>query len=287
MTDADDPLVSLQARLDATEDHFIQQAIVDELTLSLRAATRRVQDADAAHREACAALGKPEQVLAELDEEIERVTGQAAEWGGKLSSLRTEDRVEARVRFQAWNDELDKLKEKRDQAERDLQPYFDARNKAEADLEQAKGAELSLGYAMVTPYESRVAQGTRAYITLRQPRLGYVLLAGDQSHREWEPAVAQLEEWCLSSAFRTDHLVGNAEAMAAAMTAEMADASDVVAPAPSAQEVMAADAYKVQNELMPPSRIDDYRGARPPVPRTAPVRDYMEYRSPLRSPGAR
>ena len=278
MTDPGDDLVSLYARLEAVADKAIKQAIVDELAFSLSGASRAVEAADAAHREACAALGKPEQLLAGLDEEIGRVTGRCAEWQAKLSSLTAEDRVEARVRFAAWSDELDKLKEKRDQAERDLQPYYDVRNNAAADLELAEGARLSVASAMSKPYESRVAQGTRAYITLRQPRLTYVLLAGDPSHAEWEPAISQLEEMCLRSAYRTDHLIGNAEAMARAMTAEMADAASTpFAPSPNAADVMAADMVKLANETAPPSRIEDHRRPGSAVPR----RDYM------RLPGSR
>lgn len=39
------------------------------------------------------------------------MTGQAAGWQEKLTSLRAEDRVEARVRFQAWHEELDRLRD--------------------------------------------------------------------------------------------------------------------------------------------------------------------------------
>jgi hypothetical protein len=259
------------ARAMAAEEKAIKQLIVDELAEALPALERAEEDAAAVVRETCTALGMPEKQLADLDAEIERVTGKAAGWQERLSALRTEDRVEARVRFAAWSDELDKLKEKRDQAERDLQPYYDARNKATADLGLVQGAKRGLCYAMLTPYESPVGQGTRAYVGFRSPRLAYVLLAGDQAHPEWECAIAQLEEMCLRSAYRTDHLPSNAEQAARAITAEMADASSYVPPAPNAQEILAADAVKLANDFMPPSHIDDYRNS--PAP---PRRDYMQ-----------
>ena len=264
----------------AATDRAIMQLIVNELAEAMPALDAAEDQAAAALREALTALGKPQSLLAGFDAEIDRVTGQCAEWQGRLSSLLVEDRVEARVRFQAWNDELDKLKEQRDQAERDLEPYRAAMNKARGDLELVQGAKRGLAWAMVTPYESPVGQGTKAYVSYRMPRLAYVLLAGDPSHREWEPAISQLEEMCLRSAYRTDHLPSNAEQMARAMTAAMPDAASApFAPSPNAQEVMAADMVKLANEVAPPSKIDDYRG---PGPRRAvPDRPYM------RLPGAR
>ncbi len=271
MTDTSEEHLADLAKAMAGEDRAIRQLIVDELAEAMPALEHAEEEAAAALREACTALGKPEQLLAELDEEIGRVTGQAAEWQAKLSSLKTEDRVEARVRFQAWSDELDKLKEKRDQAERDLQPYYDARNKASGDLELVQGALRGLVFAMLTPYESRVGQGTRAYVAYRQPRLSYVLLAGDRDHPEWECAIAQLEEMCLRSAYRTDHLPSNAEQAARAITAGMADAASApYAASPNAADVMAADVVKLINESMPPSRIEDHRNT------PSPPRSYMQ-----------
>jgi len=262
------------AKAMAALEKATQQLIVDELAGAMPALDAAEDQAAAALREACTALGKPEQVLAGLEEEIGRVTGQCAGWQAKLSSLKTEDRVEARVRFQAWSEELDGLREKRDQAERDLQPYYAARNKAMADLELVVGAKRGLVFAMFTPYESRVGQGTAAYVAYRMPRLAYVLLAADQSHPEWECAIAQMDEMAMRSAYRTDHLPSNAEQAARAISAQMADASSYVPPVPNAQEVLAADAVKVFNDSLPPSRIEDHR--KPGPPRDVPVRDWMQ-----------
>ena len=267
---AEEHLADLAKAMAALEKAAMQ-LIVDELAEALPALERAEEDAAAALREACAALGKPEQLRADLDEEIGRVTGQCADWQAKLSSLAVEDRVEARVRFQAWSDELGKLKEKRDQAERDLQPYYDARNKASADLELVQGATRGLFYAMLNPYESKVGQGTKAYVAYRMPRLAFVLLSGDPGHPEWDCAIAQMDEFAMRSAYRTDHLPSNAEQEARAIAAQMADASSYVPPALNAREVMAADALKVFNDSQPPSRIDDYRNTPRP-----PRRDYMQ-----------
>lgn len=248
------------------------QLIVDELAELVPGLEATEDQAAAAVREACTAVGKPEQVLADLDAEVGRVTGQCAEWQGKLSSLRAEDRVEARVRYRAWSDELDKLKAQRDQAERDLQPYYAARNKARADLELVNGAKRGLAYAMALPYQSAVAQGTKAYITYRMPRLAYVLLAGDRSHPEWGCAVTQLAE--------LQALVEQTPAEAAAMmTAAMADASNAVAdPGPSAADVVKQFEAEVENMGLQqhPSEISDYRDPRTAVPRNPPERPWMQ-----------
>lgn len=281
MTGTGEHLADL-ARAWAAEDKAVRQLIADELGEAWPAIEAAEDQAAAALREACTALGKPVQLLAGLDAEAERVTGKCAEWQGKLSSLRTEERVEARRELAAWSEELAQLREKRDQAERDLQPYYDARNKARGDLELVQGAKRGLAWAIVAPYESPVGRGTKAYISWRQPRLAYVLLAGDPGHPEWECAVAQLEEMCLRSAYRTDHLPSNAEEAARAMVAEMADASATLADAPSGVEVMAADALKIANGAIPPSRIEDHRNT-PAPPRNPAPREWMSL--PGRSAG--
>ena len=67
------------------------------------------------------------------------------------------------------------------------------------------------------------------------------------------------------------NLVFDAAKAAAAMRSEMADAASAeLAPAPNAQEVMAADLVKLTNDSAPPSRIDDYRHPGPPR------RDWMQ-----------
>ena len=263
MTDTSEEHLADLAKAMAALEKAAMQLIVDELAEALPALDHAEEEAAAALREACAALGKPRQLLAKLDEEIGQVTGKASEWKQKLSSLRAEDRVEARVRFQAWNDELDKLNEKRDQAERDLQPYFDARNKASGDLELVQGAKRGLIYAMLTPYESRVGQGTKAYVAYRQPRLAHVLLSGRRDHPEWEPAVVELEE--------LNKIVQTPEQAWQAMTAQMSDeVGTPLEPVPSGREVLAMDAVKIGNESLPPSRIEDHRNTPPPP------REYMQ-----------
>jgi hypothetical protein len=261
----------------AAVDRATMQLIVDELAEAMPALEEEQRKAAESLREACAALRKPEQLLAELDEELGRVTGQAAEWQGRLSSLRAEDRVEARVRFQAWSEELDRLREKRVFADQDLQPYYDARTKTQAGLELAQSAKRGLVWAMIAPFESAAGQGTTAYVAYRMPRLSYVLLAGDRDHPEWDVALAELEELCLRSAYRTDHLPSNAEQMARSMTAQMPDAAASMAdPVPSAVDVIASDAVAVANAgvSVGKSVIEDHRRT-PAPPRIVPQRDYM------------
>lgn len=270
MTDAGREHLADWAKALAALEKATMQLIIDELAELMPGLKATEDQAAAALREACTALGKPEQLLADLDAEVGRVTGQCAEWQGKLSSLRAEDRVEARVRFQAWSDELDKLKAQRDQAERDLEPYYAARNKARADLELVNGALRGLAYAMAMPYESRVGQATKAYINHRQPRLTYVLLAGDRSHPEWECAVTELEE--------LQRVVEQTPAEAAAMmTAAMADASATIDPGPNAADIMAQTDAEMANLALQksPTRIDDYRSG-PAVPRNERVESYRQ-----------
>ncbi len=276
------------AELQAAEERAVKQCIVDELAEAMPALQAAADQAEAAIREACTALGEPEKRLADLEAEIEDATGRAAEWQGKLSSLKAEDRVEARVRFQAWNEELDRLREKRDQAERDLQPYYQARSKAEADLELAQGAQRGLAWTIVRPYESPVAQGTKAYLAFRAPRLSFVLLAGDRAHPEWDAAVAQLDQDATAAGFRLDRSP-DAEREARAMTAEMSDAASTpFAPSPSGQDVMAMDKAMLANDALQqsPTRIDDFRNPRTAPPRNTMVEEYRQVQS-LRDLGLR
>jgi hypothetical protein len=123
---------------------------------------------------------------------------------------------------------------------------------------------------MLDPFGSPLAQGTGAYTSFRALHLAPVLMRNDRESPEWPMAIAQMDELAMRSAYRTDHLPSNAEQAARAMTSAMPDASTVVAPAPNAAEVMAADALKIANAAMPASKIEDFRNT-PAPPRNLVV----------------
>jgi hypothetical protein len=106
----------------AEVDRWTHQLIADELGELWPALDQAEEDAAERLRVAAEALEVPQAAIDALTVEIDRVTGQCAEWQARLSSDQIEDRVEARVRFQAWNDELDKLKARRDFAESEMLP---------------------------------------------------------------------------------------------------------------------------------------------------------------------
>jgi hypothetical protein len=271
VSDVEQHLANLAAAR-AEADKWTQQLIVDELADLLPGLDAAEDQAAAALREACAALGKPQQRLAALDAEVERVTGQCAGWEAKLSAVRIEDRVEARVRFQAWNAELDRLKAEQEQAGQDLHPYLEARRKARENVELVQGARRGVAWAMAAPFVSPVAQGTRSYVGYRMPHLAHVILKGDQDDPEFEPAVTQLEELCGRLGWTIDRTSAEAQRIKRHWD-EVYAAASPAETVPTGQEVMAElhaeMAVSAANKALGPSRIEDHR-------QPAPPRDYMD-----------
>ena len=98
---------------------------------------------------------------------------------------------------------------------------------------------------MVDPF-GPLGQQTEAYEAYRLPQLFPVLLLRDRESREWDRAMEELEFLVERLGF---NLVFDAAKAAAAMRSEMADAASAeLAPAPYAQDVMAADPAKFAND---------------------------------------
>jgi len=218
-----------------------------ELGELLTALEAREDQAAAALREATEALTGPEAGLAAIDEETaatdrERLARLAS---AEDLSLDADKRGLARAQLGEWEADLTRLRQKRDWAEAAMQPLVQARDQARMVLAQIQGAKRGVMWAQLNPFTSPVAQATKAYIGHRQPFLNLVLLKNDRSDPEWEAAISEVEECCLRSAYRTDHLPSEAEQMARAMTASMADAtSEPPPPAPSGRDVMKA--YEIE-----------------------------------------
>jgi hypothetical protein len=290
-----DPEAHLRALADALAetDRCIRQLVADELGELWPALDQAEEQAAGNLRAAVEALEAPQAAINALSAEITRVEGQCSDWQSRLESDRIEDRVEARVRFQAWDDELDKLRQKRDFAEAEMLPLLAARTKCRGDMELAQGAKRGLAWAMIDPFGTAVGQGTRAYVAHRQVRLNHVLLAADRANPEWDCAVSELRELCMA-VMRAGHditadLPAFGELAFRSMTSAMTDASSAWGdPAPSAADVVAKDRVTVENAALAATRskIEDHRNTRP-VPRNAPVREFMKPPATVREMGLR
>jgi hypothetical protein len=282
VTDAvpvEDHLAEL-AKASAEVDKWSRQLIVDELAELMPGLEAAEESAAARLRDALEALKAPGAAIADLDAAIGRAETELASWRDQLEGGDVAARVDARRWIAEWETERDTLTARRDYAAAEMLPLADVRNRARADLELAQGAKTGLAFSMCIPFESPVGQATRAYIGYRQPRLAYVLLKGDSADPEWECAVAELRELCIS-AMRGGYNVAPdlpdpAAVAAAGIAAPMADAMATPPDAvPSMTEVLALDKARMEDLALQqqPSRIDDYRAPAPP--REVPDRPYM------------
>jgi len=266
------------------------QLELDERTAGLQAAH---DQANAALEAAEAALVDPVAQLAMLEEKIgaaeEKCSGlrqQVSELAGDDDDDDAPDKLAAaRMHLAEWEARVNRLRSKRDFAESGFQPLFEARTHAAEWVKVYKGAKLEVADAMTDPF-GPVGQSTDAYEAYRMPCLFPLLLLRDQESQEWDKAVQELEFLVRRLGYKLvfDAELAAAQAAQALRDSGMADASQYAEPIPSAQDVLTADAYKIRNESLPPSRIDDYRT--PAVPRTLPERDYMDVQR-LRDIGSR
>ena len=266
-----------QARADA--DAAVMCLIYLELGEVLTALDAREDQAAAALREASDALTAPQAAVDAIAAEIVKAEGRAAEWLAKLDPDKPADeRAQARIHFAEWDADITRLCQKRDWAEAEMQPLVERRDHARKVLADLQAAKQGVIRAQLNPFGSPVAQATQAYIGYRMPYLNLILIANDRESPEWETAIAELEECCLRSAYRTDHLIGHAEQQARAMTSAMADVStSPPPPAPSAVELGKQLEVEMENRRLAntPVHIEDYRH---PVPQRPPVqkRAFME-----------
>ena len=276
-------LMERLAKAEAEREAVVMGLIVLELQ-ELLTGLEASEDQAAAHlRETADALTGPLAVLASIEADIIAAEGKCNQWSALLSDETPPDkRARVRVFYEEWSREVTALKSRRDFAESGFQSAFEARDQARKVLTAVQAGKRAVVYAMLDPFGSSIAQGTQAYEAFRMPQLVPVLLANDRESPEWDKAVAELEELCLRSAYRTDHLPGEAEQMARAMTAAMtppdaALAEAVAGPVPSAGELKVLDAVARESARLDEARevVDDRRGA---VPVRQPVqqRSYME-----------
>jgi hypothetical protein len=252
---------------------------LDELQTALSA---HEDQAAAKLRETVGALADPQAGLDAVDTEIASADAKRAGLAGQLDDDDDDADPDAlalvRLRLQEWDRKLTRLRSKRDFAESGMQPLVEARDQSRKALADIQAAKKGLMWAMMNPFASPVAQATQAYIGCRQPYLNHVLLKNDRSDPEWETAVAELEECCLRSAYRTDNLPSEAQQAARAMTAAMADTTtSPPPPAPGMADIMKQTEAEMTNMALQksPTKIDDYRN-RPPVPRNARVEEYRQ-----------
>jgi hypothetical protein len=261
---------ALTAATNAVDD-AVKVLITDELS-ELRPGLEEAAEVAAERlREATSALMLSQQQLADIDDEIASAEASRADWAAQLDDLSAEKRVTARHWLTVWDAELDSLRGKRSQVSEALQPVIDERSKARDALAEAQDGLAWFGLNLLAPYTG-MGQLTEAY-RLWRVGIGHltpVLLAGDDSHPEWDAALEVLATCCLTSGYRTDDLPQEAEAIRRYWDGVRDAASSE--PAPTGQAVAATVKAELASAALDQVR-PEYRV------RTAPVaksRDYMQ-----------
>ncbi len=277
-----DELKCRLAGAQVAEEHAVRCLIVAELDECMVGIRADCDQAEAALEEAVEALVDPLAQLAVIEEKITAAERKSSDLRQRIDQLADDDDDDdapdrlaaARMHLAEWEARVTRLRSKRDFAESGFQPLFEARTRTETWVKALNGAKREFAKGMVDPF-GPFGQQTEAYKTYRMPQLFPLLLLRDRESREWDKAMEELE-------FLVDRLgyklMFDAEKAAQAMRSEMADAAaSELAPAPSAGDIMAMDVAGIVNAALQnsPSRIDDHRNT-PPVPRNAPVRDYMQ-----------
>lgn len=264
-------------------DRWTKQAIIDELAEAIPALTANEERAARNLRDAVAALELPQRELDALGDEVTRARVKAGEYRSRADDTRLETRVEARAMAHEYDAEITRLENKLQQARDAMQPFLDDRDAARAGLELARNARRALAYAMLLPFEG-LGQGTHAYIAYRQPYINHVLLKGDDRDPEWETAMTELRELCLSSGYRTDDLPADSEAYRNFWD-KIRDDANPPEPAPTGRQVHDAEIAALQSTAMnksvqSPSKIEDFR--RPPATQVARWRQVQRLSGEIR-----
>jgi len=123
-----------------------------------------------------------------------------------------ETRIEAHHWFTLWNEDLDRLEAKRDQAEKDAEVLRAAWVKARDEGLNAIMGKAVLVAAIANPLAHTMGQSTGSYAQFRRPQLWRVLAEGDESHPEWDQAVAHLKSLAVRAGFELTATTGSAEA---------------------------------------------------------------------------
>lgn len=194
-------------------------------------------------KQAIEALAGPEAVLAALSVELEDAQARYADFESQARSDDISARVSARAIEIAWRDEMAALREARQRAEQDLQPYVAARNQAKDDLAQASSLRQALEFNRAECPYLALGQKTGTYMTFRVDagHLSMILLAGDDSHPEYDVAVDWLRRLIIRSGIDAENLTRRSWRDYWSDVGWRGDVSRMTEPVPNAREVMAAD----------------------------------------------
>jgi hypothetical protein len=267
-----DELVQRLADAQAEAEAAVAGLIFLELDEILTGLSASEDQAAAELRHRVEALTGPRAELAEMDKGIVAAEGKCLQWSERISDPDPDERADARIRYQEWSAEIDRLRAERDQAERDQLPLVGAREEARTRLAVLQSAKRAVMYAQLHPFTSVLAKATKTYQSLRMPMLGPVLLRYDVDHPEWPQAELQLETWCRYAGFlpperdprpRVPEVM--ADGVMDAMSDPVSSMADVMNQTRAEFEAMAVDKQV--------SRIDDYRHG---PPRDVPERPYMQ-----------
>jgi hypothetical protein len=274
----------IEAGAAAAKSH--RQVTVDELAEEIPALEEARGKAAAVLEEAYRAMQGPQGDIAAADAEIAGADADRAKWQVKLSDeTRREERARARFQHAECESDIARFQQKREFAQAQLLPLRDAWNKARAEYELAaasvSGRELNatLELAYFGAGQKTAAYGMRFGMALERA-------LRDRDDYEHDAAVGYMLHLCEVSGFRTedysDVLPSDAEQARRSWDQVYADpAAYPREPVPSGRDVLAMDTAEILNAALErsPSKIDDYRGARPPVPRNERVPEYRQTQS--------
>jgi hypothetical protein len=271
----------LKALADALNsyDEAVRDLIRDELETTVRPGLEAARDQAAARlADAYAALGQPQQQVAETDEAIAFAERELASHREDLGSSSVSVRANSRPHVTEWEAELSSLRQKKTQQTDALQAFTDEHRAARDALAQA---EIALGGYEMNLKVPFIGYGARtdAY---RAFRIGsypawLTLQANNTDHPEFDAFFGSLDSVAQATGYTTDALSDRLRIKA--MEETQANFATKPEPVPSGKDVADSLTVTMENAALGKlaretvSRIDDFR--RPAVPRNSAVRDYM------------
>jgi hypothetical protein len=277
---AADPRAELVALVEKSlrqADDAIDALIRWEIKQSLPELEQREADAAADLRAAVEALKPGQEQLAGIQAELETAEGRAAEYQARITDTQVETRVEAGRWFREWSEEITRLKEKRDQVERDNWPAQQRVNTAKEALATASKEVSDRRFNLRFP---RLGFGTMtgAYAFYRQDqgRVIPLLIKGDRADPEWPVSFAWLRTLIESMGWR---LVEDDRPMRDMFDSWYNRAHQDVEPAPSGAEVIRGQ--QLAEEMATANLGGGHEPARPTVGQQGPSRaEYLQEAGP-------
>jgi hypothetical protein len=188
-------------------DKAARALVAGELDEMIRAEDIREEKAAKLLQECFEAEKLPREYLAALADDIATAQEQIAAHTENSESDNLALRVDSRAWITAWNDELAKLREKRQRATSDLAPLTAATADARNAVTAAQKMKRDLAYNKSHPFYG-YGQHTQAYQTYRAV-FGFlvpVIIAGDDTHPEYQPAREMVIRLCHSAGITEDDL---------------------------------------------------------------------------------